>query len=98
MPLTGGFSYAGQIGKKTLEALEAQTNKEGGIHGRSIKFKFYDDTGVPQTAVQVTTAAMADKPNVVIGSMFVALCQAMAPITLKRCSTAIRRDPPGVRR
>ena len=81
VPLTGGFSYAGQIGKKTVEALEAHVNKTGGIHGRPVKFVFYDDTGVPQTAVQVTTQAMAEKPIAVIGSMFVALCQAMAPIT-----------------
>lgn len=81
IPLTGGFSYAGQIGKKTIEALEVQTNKEGGIHGRPVRFKFYDDQGVPQTAVQVTTAAMSEKPVALIGSMFVALCQAMAPVT-----------------
>ena len=80
VPLTGGFSYAGQIGKRTIEAFEAQVNKSGGVHGRPVKFVFYDDQGVPQTAVQVTTQAMADKPIAVIGSMFVALCQAMAPI------------------
>jgi branched-chain amino acid transport system substrate-binding protein len=81
VPLTGGFSYAGQIGKKTIEALEVQINKTGGVHGRPVKFNFYDDQGIPQTAVQVTTQAMNDKPVAVIGSMFVALCQAMAPIT-----------------
>jgi branched-chain amino acid transport system substrate-binding protein len=81
IPLTGGFSYAGQIGKKTIEAFEAQVNKTGGVHGRPVKFVFYDDQGVPQTAVQVTTQAMAEKPIAVIGSMFVALCQAMAPVT-----------------
>jgi branched-chain amino acid transport system substrate-binding protein len=81
VPLTGGFSYAGQVGKKTVEALAAQVNKHGGIHGHPVKFVFYDDQGVPQTAVQVTTQAMAEKPVAVIGSMFVALCQAMAPIT-----------------
>jgi len=81
VPLTGGFSYAGQVGKKTIEALEVQINKTGGVHGRPVKFTFYDDQGIPQTAVQVTTQAMNDKPIAVIGSMFVALCQAMAPIT-----------------
>ncbi len=81
IPLTGGFSYAGIVGKKTIEAFETQVNKQGGIHGRPVKFVFYDDQGIPQTAVQVTTQAMAEKPIAVVGSMFVALCQAMAPIT-----------------
>ena len=80
-PLTGGFSYAGQLGKATLTAMQDQVNKEGGIHGQPLKFVFYDDQGVPQTAVQVTTEAMAAKPVAIIGSMFVALCQAMEPIT-----------------
>lgn len=85
IPLTGGFSYAGQLGKATLQAYEALVNKEGGVHGAPIKFVFYDDTGVPQTAVQVTQQALAaSKSPVIIGSMFVALCQAMAPLTKGR--------------
>jgi branched-chain amino acid transport system substrate-binding protein len=81
-PLTGGFAYAGSLGKTTLQAMEATINKEGGIHGTPIKFVFYDDAGVPQTAVQVTQQALASsKSPVLVGSMFVALCQAMAPLT-----------------
>lgn len=81
LPLTGGFSYAGQTVKTSLTAFENMINKQGGVHGAPLKFVYYDDQGSPQIAVQVAQQALAAKPVAILGSEFVALCQAMEPIT-----------------
>jgi branched-chain amino acid transport system substrate-binding protein len=81
VPLTGGFAYAGQAMRSGLLALEAQTNKEGGIKGQPVKFDFIDDQGTPQNAVQMTQNVLTTKPAAIIGSEFAALCLAMEPFT-----------------
>jgi branched-chain amino acid transport system substrate-binding protein len=81
LPLTGGLAYSGQTAKASLAAFEEMVNKSGGIHGMPIKFVYFDDQGSPQIAVQVTQQAMANKPVAIVGSEFVALCQAMEAIT-----------------
>ena len=80
-PLTGGFAYAGQAMRASLQALEAQVNKEGGIKGQPLKFDFVDDQGSPQVAVSVVQNVLNSKPQAIIGSEFTALCLAMEPIT-----------------
>jgi branched-chain amino acid transport system substrate-binding protein len=81
IPLTGAYAYTGQLGKQTFTTVEALVNKTGGIHGAPLHFVFYDDQSSPQMAVQVAQQAVATKPVAIIGSEFVALCQAMEPIT-----------------
>jgi branched-chain amino acid transport system substrate-binding protein len=80
-PLTGVYAYTGQIGKQTMTAFEAMVNKTGGIHSAPLKLVWYDDQSSPQMAVQVTQQALATKAIAILGSEFVALCQAMEPIT-----------------
>ena len=81
LPLTGNSAYDGQQGKATMDALEASTNRDGGIRGRPLKFVYYDDQSTPQVAVQLTEVALRSNPPVVLGSFPSANCLAMAPIT-----------------
>jgi branched-chain amino acid transport system substrate-binding protein len=80
IPLTGGGSFLGSGTKATLEALKGVVNKEGGINGQPVDFLYQDDQSSPQTAVQLTSAVVGEKPAVLIGSSLVAMCNAMAPL------------------
>ncbi len=80
LPLTGGAAFVGQGQKDTLDALAASVNQSGGIAGRDLHFTYRDDQSTPQAAVQLTTAALAGHPSVILGSSIVAMCLAMAPL------------------
>ncbi len=80
LPLTGGGSFLGKAQQKTLDALQALVNKDGGIAGQPIEFVYSDDQSSPQTAVQLATGIVAQKPSVMIGSSLVAMCNAIAPL------------------
>jgi branched-chain amino acid transport system substrate-binding protein len=80
VPMTGGASFVGLGQKASLEALEAQVNKSGGIQGHPVHFVFHDDQTSPQVAVQLVTDAIAGKPAVILGSSLVGMCAAMAPL------------------
>lgn len=80
LPLTGGGSFLGQQEQVSLQRAEAIITETGGIGGRPVKFIFHDDQSSPQIAVQITTRLVAAKPNVILGSALVAMCNAMAPL------------------
>jgi branched-chain amino acid transport system substrate-binding protein len=80
LPLTGPGSFAGASERSALEALAAQTNKNGGIRGRQLEFEFADDQSNPQVAVQLTNGLIADKVAVILGSGLTATCNAMAAL------------------
>lgn len=80
LPLTGGGSFLGQQEQVSLQRAEAIIAETGGINGRPVKFIFHDDQSSPQVAVQIATRLVAAKPNVILGSGLVAMCNAMAPL------------------
>lgn len=80
MPLTGGGSFLGKAEQQSLLLAERRVNRDGGIHGRSLRFVFHDDQSSPQTAVLLANQVIAGHPPVVIGSSLVAMCSAMAPL------------------
>ncbi|UFN51529.1 ABC transporter substrate-binding protein (plasmid) [Roseomonas sp. OT10] len=80
LPLTGNGAFLGQGQQRTLQVLQEQVNKEGGIGGRPLEFVFRDDQTSPQVAVQLTSAVAAQRPPVMLGSSIVAMCNAMAPL------------------
>ncbi len=80
LPLTGGGSFLGQQEQASLQRAEAIIAESGGIGGRPVKFTFHDDQSSPQVAVQIATRLVAAKPNVILGSGLVAMCNAMAPL------------------
>ena len=80
LPLTGGGSFLGQQEQASLQRAESVIAQAGGINGRPVKFAFHDDQSSPQVAVQIATRLVAAKPNVILGSGLVAMCNAMAPL------------------
>jgi branched-chain amino acid transport system substrate-binding protein len=80
IPMTGGGSFLGKGTKATLDVLQNAVNKDAGIDGQKLEFVYQDDQSSPQTAVQLTSAVVAEKPAVLIGSSLVAMCNAMAPL------------------
>jgi branched-chain amino acid transport system substrate-binding protein len=80
MPLTGGGSFLGKAEQQSLQLAERLVNRDGGIHGRPLRFVFHDDQSSPQTAVLLANQVVAEHPPVVIGSSLVAMCSAMAPL------------------
>ncbi len=85
LPLTGGASFLGKAEQQTLQLVQKRVNDTGGIGGgiggdRTLEFVFHDDQSVPQTAVQLTSRILAERPAVVIGSAVSAMCKAMAPL------------------
>jgi len=80
LPLTGGGSFIGASAKANYEAIEAGIDQAGGVDGRPIHFRFYDDQTNPQLDVQLASQAIADRPVIILGSLIVGLCNAMAPL------------------
>ncbi|MFC0385191.1 ABC transporter substrate-binding protein [Muricoccus vinaceus] len=80
LPLTGNGAFLGQGQQRTLQALQAQVNKDGGVGGRQLEFVYRDDQSSPQVTVQLTNAAVAQRPAVLLGSSLVAMCNAMVPL------------------
>jgi branched-chain amino acid transport system substrate-binding protein len=77
--LTGGGAFLGQEEQDSLKIAEKTFNREGGIHGRPIRFVFLDDGSTPQVSVQLISQAVASRPAVILGSTLVANCNAMQP-------------------
>jgi len=80
LPLTGPAAFIGQTNQKALQTLEALTNKQGGIRGRSLQLVFLDDGSNPQNTVQLTSQILEKKPAVVLGSAPAGSCAAAAPL------------------
>jgi branched-chain amino acid transport system substrate-binding protein len=80
LPLTGGGAFLGTSENQSLQIIEKMVNAHGGVKGRPIHFAVQDDQSNPQVAVQLTNGALAKKPNVILGSSVVAMCNAMAAI------------------
>lgn len=79
-PLTGGGSFLGKAEQQSLQLAEKVVNASGGIHGKPLKFIFHDDQTNPQVSVQLANEVIAAKPNVMIGSSIVAMCNAISPL------------------
>ena len=80
LPLTGGGSFLGQQEQASLQRAEPVIAEAGGIEGRPVHFVFHDDQSSPQVAVQIATRLLAGRPNVILGSGLVGMCNAMAPL------------------
>jgi branched-chain amino acid transport system substrate-binding protein len=80
LPLTGGGAFIGASAKANYEAIEDGIDQAGGIAGRPIHFHFYDDQTNPQFDVQLASQVIASQPAIILGSLIVGLCNAMAPL------------------
>ena len=80
LSLTGAGSFLGKQEHEALRTEEQLVNKSGGVHGSPVHFSFADDQSSPQLAVQLAAATLATQPPVILGSTYVAACNAMAPL------------------
>ena len=80
IPLTGGGAFLGGNQKQILDRTEGVINRQGGLHGKPIRFVYHDDQSSPQTAVQLATEIIANRPPVLFGSTISAICNAMSPL------------------
>ena len=80
LSLTGNIAFVGQTQLKSLKAIEAMVNAEGGIKGRPISFVVSDDESSPQTAVQLAHNLIAKNVPIILGSSSPNACGAIAPL------------------
>jgi branched-chain amino acid transport system substrate-binding protein len=78
--LTGPFAFIGSAEAASVRAIETLVNKEGGIKGQPVKMVIVDDQSNAATAVQLASAIIAKKPNVMLGPTYLASCAAVAPL------------------
>jgi branched-chain amino acid transport system substrate-binding protein len=79
LSVTGYAAFLGQEQAKAIPLLESYVNQTGGIRGRPLKFKLYDEQSNPTIAVQVVTQALAaSKVPVFVGPEIQAACNATA--------------------
>jgi branched-chain amino acid transport system substrate-binding protein len=83
LPLTGGGAFLGGTQRQNIEQTQAEINREGGLHGKQVRFVFHDDQTSPQLAVQLANDIVARHPAIVFGSTISAICNAMTPLMQK---------------
>lgn len=77
---TGSGAFLGKQEQQALQLEEKSVNAAGGIHGKKMRFDFHDDGSNPQTAVQMTTALIAQRPPVILGPALTGTCGAAMPL------------------
>jgi branched-chain amino acid transport system substrate-binding protein len=80
LPLTGANAFVGNEQRTSLEILQADVNRGGGVHGRAIRFVVLDSQSNPQTAVQLAGQVLANHPPLIVGDSALSTCAAMAPM------------------
>ncbi|MDH3289308.1 MAG: amino acid ABC transporter substrate-binding protein [Betaproteobacteria bacterium] len=69
MALTGGLAPAGKAALIAMEIWRDDTNKKGGLLGRSVEFVYYDDATQPGKVPSIYTKLLAvDKVDLVVSS------------------------------
>lgn len=98
--LTGPAAFIGAKEAEALRAVEAVTNKSGGIAGRPIKFVVADDQSNPQVTVQLADGLIAKKAPLILGPTITATCNALTSLIeangpLVYCYSAAIHPPDG---
>lgn len=78
--LTGSAGFVGKNEVIALQAFENRLNARGGIDGHPLKFIVQDAASDPKVAVQLTTALVAKKVNLILGASLAATCSAEQPL------------------
>jgi branched-chain amino acid transport system substrate-binding protein len=83
LSMTGAGAFIGTAESRTLNVIEDQTNRAGGVRGRSIRFHVWDDQSNPQVSVQIANALIAAGVAVIVGPTIPATCLALQPLVEK---------------
>ena len=99
LPLTGPGAFIGTQEKAALGVLEGLVDKDGGINGRPVHFRIYDDESRPQVSVQEFNDVVAAKPALLLGPVMMASCNAVIPLAangpVSYCFSPTLLPPPG---
>lgn len=80
--LTGPFAFIGSAEATSIRAIEKIVNDSGGIKGQPVKMVIQDDQSNAANAVQLASAIIAKKPNVLLGPTYLASCLAVQPLVI----------------
>jgi branched-chain amino acid transport system substrate-binding protein len=80
VPLTGTSAFLGKGIAQDVNAVEALTNRTGGIGGRAVHFVVHDDGSSPQLDLQLANDVIARHGTALIGPASVAGCRAIVPL------------------
>ena len=84
LSLTGPLAVSGRAILLSLQMYEADFNKQGGMHGRPIKFIYYDDQSNPSNAPQIYTKLLdIDKVDLLMSNGTNLTAPAM-PVVMQR--------------
>jgi branched-chain amino acid transport system substrate-binding protein len=83
LSLTGAGAFFGASAAKTLTIIQTLVNGTGGIAGRPLVFKVFDDGSNPQTALELATQLAARKVPALLGPSLTATCSAIVPLVAK---------------
>ena len=84
LSLTGPLAVSGRAILLTLQMFEADLNKQGGVHGRPVKFIYYDDQSNPSNAPQIYTKLLdIDKVDLLMSNGTNLTAPAM-PVVMQR--------------
>jgi branched-chain amino acid transport system substrate-binding protein len=100
LSLTGIAAFLGKGEAAGLRGLETVENKDGGIHGRPIKFVIVDDESNPVNSVQLANQLIAKGVPVILGPGLNANCKAVYALVVKNgpveyCFSPALYPPPG---
>lgn len=80
LSLTGSGAFLGHDHEQVLKIYEGVVNASGGIRGTPVHFDILDDQSSPQVAVQLMNTVLAKHPNVILGPIVTATCNAVEPL------------------
>lgn len=83
-PLTGNLANIGEQFKQGVELKARQVNAAGGIDGKKVEIKYFDDKADPKEAANIAQLILGDKDIIaIIGSYTSSVCFAVTPILEK---------------
>ena len=85
MALTGGLAGAGKAALIAMEIWRDDINKKGGLLGRPVEFKYYDDATTPATVPGIYTKLLnVDKVDLVVSSYGTNEISPAMPIVMRK--------------
>ena len=84
LPLSGSVAFYAVAQQQTFKAIEAETNRTGGIGGRPLHFVIQDDQSDPRLDVQLASGIIAKNVPVILGPTNTAQCNAVAPLVKEK--------------
>lgn len=83
-PLTGNLANIGEQFRQGVELKAKQVNAAGGVDGKKVELKYFDDKADPKEAANIAQLILGDKDIVaIIGSYTSSVCFAVTPILEK---------------